>query len=283
MTLQEALKKGTEILKSVNIEAPAFEAGVILCHAVNCDRVFLYSHGDTVLEAGKEESYLKLIGQRAERVPLQYVTGHQEFMSLDFDVGPGVLVPRQDTETLVEVVIREAEENKLRILELGTGSGCIAISLAYRLNSCLVTAVDISAEALKVAAKNAVKAGVDGRVAFIRGNLFDSLDPKEPFDIIVSNPPYIPSKDIGMLQPEVREFEPRLALDGGSDGLDFYRDIVAGSAGFLKTGGLLAFEVGCGQAKDVAALMSGSYLNVKICKDLARVDRVVTGRLKPST
>lgn len=288
MTYSEALKIGVQILRDANIEAPTNDAGALLCAAANCDRVFLYAHGDSVLEEGRLNEYMDLLGRRAQGNPLQYLTGEQEFMSLFFHVGPGVLIPRQETELLVETVIGFCEgklsgnlpqadnSRSLRILDIGTGSGCIAISLAHYLPWASVTAVDKMEDALAAAKKNAAINGLEGRIHFVQGDLFQNIA-GSTFDVIVSNPPYIRSGDIPGLMREVRDHEPLEALDGGEDGLDFYRKIISKAPLFLKQGGLLAFETGYDQAAAVASLMTFDYIQIKTFRDLSGVDRVVSG------
>lgn len=286
MTYSEALKAGIQILKAVNNEAPAADAGALLCAAAKCGRVFLYSHGDSVVREEDLQKYLAALEQRAQGYPLQYLTGTQEFMSLPFEVGPGVLIPRQETELLVETVIDYCEKRAssegtaggrpFRILDIGTGSGCIAISLARYLPGCAIMAVDKMEDALAIAKRNAVKNSVDSRITFIKGDLFQNVV-GEAFDVIVSNPPYIRSDVISGLMREVREYEPHTALDGGTDGLYFYREITCKAHAYLKKGGLLAFEIGYDQALDVVSLMPPYFVNIKTFQDLSGMDRVVSG------
>lgn len=278
MTFNEAFRKGIELLKNAGNEAPALDAGVLLCSVANCDRAFLYAHGTDEFDGILLERYVSMLERRAEGVPLQYLTGVQEFMSLSFSVGPGVLVPRQETELLVETVIQWCQEyvQKAAILDIGTGSGCIAVSLAHYLPDSCIMAVDKMPDAIAIAEKNARSNGVAGRVRFIQSDLFGRLA-GEKFDVIVSNPPYIRKGDISGLQKEVRCHEPAEALDGGNDGLDFYRAIIKEAPGFLKRGGMLAFETGYDQAGDVSLLMSDGFSSVKIMKDLSGIDRVVSG------
>jgi len=283
MTINEAYRKGIGILKNAGIEAPVNDAGVIMCHVLKCDRAFLYSRGADELEENLLKIYFDLLEQRASKVPLQHITGFQEFMSLPFEVGRNVLIPRQDTEILVETVINLCKKNRherVDILDVGTGSGCIAVSLAYYIPRSFVTAVDIKPEALAVARKNAAINGVSDRIRFVKSNLFDNLD-GEKFDFIVSNPPYIRSGDIESLQDEVKCHEPLAALDGGIDGLDFYRAIVSKAPDFLKEEGMLVFETGYDQAYAVKELMKDYFMDIEIKKDLAGIDRVVTGTLMP--
>ena len=281
VTLIEALTMGIGILKDSDIETPAVDAGVLLCHAVGCDRTYLYAHGEQQMGDMSHERYTTYLHMRIGGTPVQYITGHCEFMSLDFVVGPDVLVPRPDTEVLVETAVRmlEATGQPWKVLDIGTGSGCIAVSIAHFLKNCMVAAVDISEAALVIAKQNAVNNKVSDRIEFIKSDLFECLDCRR-FDVILSNPPYIRSGDIQKLQREVRNFEPHSALDGGPDGLAFYRKVVGESPGHLKAQGLLAFEVGYDQAAEVASLMECLYTDIEIFRDLAGIDRVVTGKLK---
>jgi len=311
MTLSEAFRTGCQILKNAIIDAPATDAGVLLCSVAKCGREDIYAHGDREMDDGLFERYLSVLEKRLRGYPLQYLTGMQEFMSLPFHVGPGVLIPRQETELLVETVLefcRHEAGSCGRILDMGTGSGCIAVSLAYYLPGWTVLAVDKMESALEIAKKNAHVNGMGERVFTLKSDLFGNVDMAAfsscGFDVIVSNPPYIRSEDICTLQREVREHEPVEALDGGADGLFFYREIIGAAPVYLKEGGMLAFEVGYDQAEDVAALLacatgtsddtgtlgaSGAYGgekdlpacfgNIRIHKDLAGIDRVVTGIL----
>lgn len=283
MILKEAFINGIKSLKSANIQAPAVEAGVILCHILGCSRAYLYSHDDYELTADEFEAYIRMFDERIKGKPLQYITGSQEFMSLDFKVSPHVLVPRQDTEILVEAVMQQlkcsGKDNPV-LLDIGTGSGCIAISLAHYIKNCRVFAMDISKEALEAARLNAERIGVSKRVRFIKANILNGLDSageigRFSLDVIVSNPPYIPTADIAGLEVQVRDYEPHLALDGGSDGLMFYRSIAKDALDYLKPDGMIAFEVGAGQADDVAGILKKDFGNIRIIKDLSGIDRVV--------
>jgi len=285
--IREALNKGKEMLRDAGIDAPAVDAGVLLSFAVNKDKAFLYAHGEYELNAREWAEYIEYIGRRAKGEPLRYITGRQEFMSLDFIVAPGVFVPRRETELLVEAALEyfnASRENKTpRMLDIGAGSGCIAVSVAYYLPECRVFALDISAKALEIARLNAVKMGVADRVFFIESDLFAGLHAKKPdflFDAVVSNPPYVRSADIDALQKEVRDFEPREALDGGADGLDFHRAIVKDAPMFLKAGGLLALETGYNQGEAVLELMKERFGGLRLIKDLAGIGRVAAGYLK---
>jgi release factor glutamine methyltransferase len=281
MTIGEAFRQGTELLKNAGNEAPAQDAGVLLCYVADCGKVHLYAHSAEELSNATADRYFSMLERRAAGEPLQYLTGRQEFMSLPFIVGPGVLVPRQDTELLVETVLSYCKEHvkKAEILDIGAGSGCISVSLAYYLPACRITSVDKMQNALDIARENALLNHVAERVEFLKSDLFDGLAGRQ-FDVIVSNPPYIRSEDIPELQREVRCFEPLEALDGGADGLDFYRSIVAAAPTYISEGGLLAFETGYDQAASVARLMQDVFQNIQIAKDLAGIDRVVAGILK---
>lgn len=286
MLLSEALNKAIEILKSFSVETPAVEAGVILCHVIGRDRAFIYAHGDYLLKPNEQEEFFKAIYARAAGKPVQYITGRQEFMSLEFVLNNDVLIPRHDTEILVETVIdkaRSIQKERISILDIGTGSGCIAVSLAYYIPNCRVTAVDISDNALRIAQINANNAGVSEKINFILSDIFDNIkilpERERRFDIIVSNPPYIPTGAIEDLQPEVKNYEPIIALDGGIDGLDFYRRIIDEAHLFLTEKGILAFEVGYNQASEVPRMMEKRYTDLKVIKDLGMIDRVVMGQL----
>ena len=287
MKVKEALAEGIKILKHSNIEAPVVDTGVILSFVLQRDRVFLYSHGDYELTEDEKKRFLDAASRRAGGMPVQYITGCQEFMSLSFRVTPDVLIPRHDTEILVETVINlvkieQGRPSQQNFLDIGTGSGCIAVSLAYYMDNCHVTAIDISEKALDVARINAVKNGVADRIAFVKSDMFSGLPGLPPdimFDAIVSNPPYIPQDDIKGLQAEVREYEPHTALDGGNDGLCCYRAIVEVSPRFLKRGGLLAFEVGYNQADAVCGIMMDRFADILVTRDLTGHSRVVSGKL----
>lgn len=283
MTLEEALISGIEVLKSSDIDAPAVEAGVILCFVVGKDKSYLYSHGDYILSDREFNLFHSCINKRAEGMPAQYITGRQEFMSLAFSVNPGVLIPRQDTEILVETVIghlKHHHDKDTLVLDIGTGSGCIAISIAYYLKQCRVVAADISEKALKTAHSNANYLNVAHRMEFVKSDLFSELGNfRQSFDVIASNPPYIPTDEVKTLQTEVKDYEPLTALDGGKDGLGFYKSIIGNSVRFLKPGGMLAFEVGYGQAGQVKELLAKDFHDIRIIRDLAKIERVVTGLL----
>jgi len=259
------------------IEGGRLDAELLLGDTLTLDRVGLYLNYDRPLSAGELETFRAAVGRRAKREPLQYIRGQAEFWSLPFTVSPAVLIPRSDTEVLVEEALKRIA-GPGRILDVGTGSGAIAIALAHERPEVSVEAVDLSAEALTVARGNAARNGVTDRVTMRQGDLRQLRG--AGYDLVVSNPPYIPSADLAGLMPEVREFEPSLALDGGADGLAAYRLLAAQAGALLKPGGWLLLEVGIDQAAAVTELLQGAGL-VKIFTrvDYAGVARVVGGQL----
>lgn len=258
------------------------DARLLLEWCCGTDRNTLLAHGDRAVSDVEYERYREAVERRKSRVPLQHITGEQEFMGLSFQVDGNVLVPRQDTEILVEEVLRNLHDG-MRILDLCTGSGCILLSLLHYSNDCRGVGTDLSAGALQVARRNADRllgdsTDSEARVMFLEGDLFAGLEQEEKFDVIVSNPPYIRTDVIDTLMPEVREYEPRMALDGRADGLFFYRKITAQAGAYLTGGGMLFLEIGYDQGEDVCRLMEAAgYTEVEIFKDYAGNDRVVQG------
>lgn len=270
MTRREALRAATETLTKAGIEQAQLDAALMLFHVTGLTRQELLFDGDLPLAAECEQRYFYLILERAKHIPLQYLTGEQEFMGLTFQVSPAVLIPRQDTECLVEEVLRVCAGK--RVLDLCTGSGCIAISVAKLGAPAYVQATDLSEGALAVAKENALELHAD--VEFYRGNLYEAV--RGRFDIIVSNPPYIASAEIESLMPEVRVHEPRMALDGKEDGLSFYRRIITGAGEYLVPGGRIFFEIGFDQAMAVSELLhENGFQDIHVKKDYAGLDRVV--------
>jgi release factor glutamine methyltransferase len=259
------------------VENARLEAEWMLCAALAMDRVGLYVNYDKPLSPSELVSFREMVARRARREPLQYILGSQEFMGIEFEVSPSVLIPRHDTGTLVEEAVKRCPGAK-RILDIGVGSGCVAVTLAASLQEAEVFGVEKSAEALALAEKNARRNGV--AVRLLAGSLFEPVRDLT-FDLIVSNPPYIPSGDIASLQPEVRDFEPAEALDGGPDGLDFYRSIIPAAPGYLIPGGWLLFEVGINQSPQVLRIFkeAGCYGELFAAKDSGGIERVVGGRL----
>lgn len=264
-------------LAEKGVENPRLEAEWMLCEALSLDRVGLYLNFDKPLSDAELALYRGMVARRGRREPLQYILGSQEFMGLEFRVTPAVLIPRHDTEVLVTEAVKRGAACR-SILDIGTGSGCVAVAVAKALPEAEVCTVDVAGEAIEVARGNAERNGVS--VQFFQGSLFEPFAGKR-FDMVVSNPPYITSADLACLQQEVREFEPVGALDGGGDGLDFYRRITADAPGYLNPGGWLLFEVGAGQAGEVLELLSsGGFTNERFSQtDPAGIERVVGGRL----
>ena len=288
-TVQEALKDAADRLENSGASTPLLDAEVLLCEVLQIDRLYLYIQRGRSLTQEENDAFEAFLEKRIQGVPLQYIIHRQEFMGLDFYVEEGVLIPRPDTEILVETVLQwvnaeqafKGHQDILKIVDLGTGSGAITVSLAKYIEKVQVYSVDLSEKALAIGQKNAEKHGVLEKITFLKGDLLHPLDEEDLFgkiDILVSNPPYIPEKDIEGLQIEVAKYEPRMALDGGPDGLDFYRRIVGRGDWFLRPGGLMALEVGHDQADAVKNMMvaKNKYANIKKHKDLAGIERVVT-------
>lgn len=280
LTYEELYGWGTEQLASADVPDAGTDARLLLEWCCGTDRNTLLVHGSREVSAEEYGKYHQAVGQRKQRVPLQYITGEQEFMGLTFEVNRNVLVPRQDTEILVEEVMRNLHDG-MRILDMCTGSGCILLSLLHYSNDCTGVGVDISGEALQTAKRNAgniIGNHSDPEVVFVQGDLFQGLGEGDKFDIIVSNPPYIRTSVIDTLMPEVREYEPVLALDGREDGLFFYRQIIAQAGDYLCGGGMLFMEIGYDQGEDVTRLMEAEgYTQVEVFRDYAGNDRVVQG------
>lgn len=276
MTYRQLYEYGVKRLEEAGIEEAKLDARLLLEYICHTDRNALLVYGDNERNEIEEQFYRMCIEKRATRIPLQHITGEQEFMGLTFRVNQHTLIPRQDTEILVEEGMRHMFDG-MRILDMCTGSGCILLSLLKYSNECEGMGVDISEEALKVARENAQRLGV--KAEFVQGDLFEPV-PEKKFDMIISNPPYIETAVIETLMPEVREHEPMQALDGMEDGLFFYRKIVDKSTGFLTKGGWLLFEIGYNQGEAVSELMTAQgFQNIAILKDYAGLDRVVLGQL----
>lgn len=258
------------------IENPRLDAEVLLCAVLKCQRINLYVHFDQPLKAEELQKYREYVLRRGKHEPLAYILGEQAFMNYVFKVTPAVLVPRPETELLVESLVKlfEGTEN-LEILDLGTGSGAILVSLLAMLPQARGTAVDISASALAVATENAELMGVSERFTPVLSDLYRELPPTKKYDLIVSNPPYIPTADLSSLAADVRK-EPQGALDGGRDGLDFYRRIVEGADKYFSAGAILAFEIGIYQAEDVVNFCrEHGFAITSIRKDYAGIERMI--------
>ncbi|MBD5484039.1 MAG: peptide chain release factor N(5)-glutamine methyltransferase [Lachnospiraceae bacterium] len=306
MTYKELYNWGCGQLTDAGISESQLDARLLLEYCCGTDRNTLLVHGEKSISAQEYENYADCIARRKEHVPLQQITGEQDFMGLTFDVYENVLIPRQDTEVLVEEVMRHLHDG-MRILDMCTGSGCILLSLLHYSNDCTGVGVDISEEALQAARMNARKilgierngqecadrivnreavpddeseepAETGKKVLLIQSDLFEQLDSRDKFDIIVSNPPYIRTDVIETLMPEVKAYEPHLALDGREDGLYFYREIIAQAGAYLNREGMLFFEIGYDQGEEVRRLMENAgYSEVEVVKDFAGLDRVVYG------
>ena len=274
MTIKQAITKGMIMLKSNNVESPKLKARLLLQYVLDKPRQYIIVYDNKEIDKQQQWQYFVNIEKLTKGIPLQHITHRQEFMKMDFFVDENVLIPRPDTEILVEEVIKIAQKyNSPRILDLCTGSGAIAISLKKFVPNADITAVDISEKALEIAQKNAEK--LEAKINFVKSNLFDKLDNKK-FDIIVSNPPYIRKDEIKKLSEEVQK-EPKMALDGGEDGLDFYRIIAEQAINYLKTGSFLCFEIGYNQKNDVIKIIEDeqNYKNTYCKKDLYGNDRII--------
>lgn len=276
MNYQQCYEMGVARLAAADIAEAKLDARLLLEYICGTNRNDLLVHGDREVTKEQKDWYETAIAKRESRIPLQHITGEQEFMGLTFQVNEHVLIPRQDTEVLVEEAMRDMMDG-MHILDMCTGSGCILISLLHYSNDCVGTGVDLSEQALLVAKENAEKIlGEKCSYSFIESNLFEKVE--GIYDVIVSNPPYIQTKVIDTLMPEVRLHEPMMALDGSEDGLLFYRKIVEESRKHLRKEGRLLFEIGYDQGEAVKKLMEdGGFKEVKVIKDLAGLDRVVCG------
>lgn len=275
MTLKELYEKGKEILLAENIPEAEIDAWYLLEHICKINRTQYFIRQTDQVSSDEENKYLEVIGLRKTHMPYQYITGKQEFMGISFYVNPSVLIPRQDTEILVEEVIKKLKDG-MQVLDMCTGSGCIIISLMMQDYVIDGTAVDVSDDALQVAKENALIHNKN--IKFIRSDLFERVE--GTYDMIVSNPPYISAKEMTELMREVSEYEPHLALFGKEDGLYFYRKIIEDSKLYLKDKGYLFFEIGYNQAEDVKGYMeSHGFSEVTVVKDLASHNRVVFGHI----
>lgn len=288
MVIDQLLQEAVNLLSSNEYSNPNMEARLILSHLLKVDKSYTYAHGDEKVGPDIEAKYMDMVRLRATGYPLQYILKRTEFMGLDFYVEEGVLVPRPDTEILVEYLLDYLDgqdKAKKLILDIGIGSGAISLSVANYCKNCHVYGIDIDDIPIRVANINKERLKLDN-VDFLQGDLFsplESMNLEEGFHVIASNPPYIPEKDIDGLQIEVSKYEPRLALSGGEDGLDFYRIISKEASKYLKAGGLLVYEIGHDQAGQVRnILLDEGYENIRIMKDLQGLDRVVSGKIKRS-
>ncbi|KPU44610.1 release factor glutamine methyltransferase [Oxobacter pfennigii] len=279
MIISDALIEASKLLRKNNIDTPRLDAEVILGYVLNTERLKLLTDRSEELTGENYEKYLELINMRVKGAPVSYITGSKEFMSLEFHIEKGVLIPRGDTEILTEIVLEECKRRggSIKIADVCCGSGAIGISIAHYCKQAKVTLIDISDTAIGVSKINAKKNEVQDRVLIIKGDLLSEVI-KETYDIIVSNPPYIKSSAVPTLDREVKDNEPHIALDGGKDGLSFYRKITEQSIKCLNDGGFLAYEIGYNQADKVSIILKQQgYKNIKVYKDLAGFDRCVAG------
>lgn len=281
MNIKQAIEKGAINLKVSNIESPKIKARMLMQFILNVPRQYIIVNDMKELTQSQEKEYFESIQKLTKNIPIEHITNQKEFMKLNFFVDENVLIPRQDTEILVEEVIKIAKKiNCKKILDICTGSGAIGISLAKYIEKSEITATDISEDAIRVANKNAIMNNVEDKITFIKSDLFNNI-PNNKYDIIVSNPPYIKKEIIKTLEKQVQN-EPILALDGGEDGLDFYRKIIKHSYEYLKYGGYLCLEIGYDQKIDVIELLENEekYINIYSKKDLYGNDRIVIAELK---
>jgi release factor glutamine methyltransferase len=277
-TSRTMLEEARRALVVAGVDSARLDAEVLLARACGIPRAMLLA-GTPRVTPDVIKKFRRMVARRAAHEPLAYIIGRKEFFSLDFEVTPAVLIPRPDTETLIEAALEFlATRDQPRILDIGTGSGAIAVALAMNALDARIVAIDISEDALEVAHHNAIRHRCEERIEFVRADLFPDGDSR--FDLIVSNPPYIAVAELELLQPEIRLYEPRLALAAGPDGLDFYRRIAAECRSRLNSDGALMVEIGAGQAFAVEALFRrAGFSNIDAIRDLARIERVICARL----
>ena len=284
MNIGSLLNLATKILKSKKIDTARLDSQLILGKVLNKDKIYLMINSSEEVEKEKEEEFLNLINKRMENMPVRYILGEVDFMGLDFYIEEGVLIPRSDTEVLVEEVLKIiGEDEKLYVCDLCSGSGAIGISLAYYRKNIMVDLIDFYEKPEEISKKNIIKNNLEKQVKFIKSDLLkEPIKELKKYDIIVSNPPYIKEDVIETLMDDVKNYEPRSALSGGDSGLIFYERIVEESKKVLKENGILAFEIGYDQGDSVSNIMKNNgYIYIKVVKDLAGLDRVVIGRFSP--
>ena len=273
MRIQELLEIGIKKLRENKVDEPIAIARKLLCFVLDKDKVYLITNSHEEIKKIHEDKFLSCINDFLNSIPIQYITNGQEFMKMKFYVDENVLIPRSDTEIVVEEAIKIIKENKLtKVLDLCTGSGAIAISIAKYTDNCNITAVDISDKALEISQKNAISNNVNNKINFLHSNMFEKITNK--FDLIISNPPYIKSDVINKLEENVKK-EPIIALDGGLDGLDFYKNIEENAYKFLNENGYLVLEIGYDQKEDIMELLKTKYEDIICKKDLCGNDRVI--------
>lgn len=287
MEIKDLIRMGIKKLDRRKYSNPPLECVLLLAYLLDVDKTYIYIHNNEEVPSSVEDKYFSLIDERRKGYPIQYILKEKEFMGISFYIEEGVLIPRPDTEILVQYVLdyidEKYKEGDIKIVELGTGSGCISLSIAYYKKNVFVYSVDIDKKANAVAEENSRRLKLSDRVKILEGDLFQGIKNmglKNSVDIIVSNPPYIPEDEIFGLQDEIKKYEPLWALDGGEDGLDYYRRIIPQSKEYLKNRGILVFEMGFDQGRKIKELMEkGNFRNINILKDLQGLDRVITGEL----
>jgi release factor glutamine methyltransferase len=281
-TIRSILHWTADFFDQKGIPSARLDAEVLLAKSLNVERLYLYLNMDRPLEPQERVRYRELVSRRAQREPIAYITGQKEFWSVLLETDAGALIPRPETELLVEVTLRQLTDvTTPRILEIGTGTGAIAIALAKERPDASITAVDVSPDALEIAARNVNNADAAACVALLESDLFRNIEEKVCFDAICSNPPYVPTGDRDTLQPEIRQFEPWLALDGGPDGLSVIRELTAQAPLFIRDGGSFIFEFGDGQEALVTALLesSGRFTDIEVHPDLSGKPRVACAKV----
>ncbi len=286
-TILNLIRWTDERFRKEGLTTPRLDAEVLLAETLGMDRVALYTHFDQPVQPGELMRFKKLIQRRLRREPVAYIVGQREFWSLKFIVTPDVLIPRPETEILVMEALKvlsqpEQTKRRIRILEMGTGSGAISVALAKELPSASVVATDLSEKALSIAEENALRNGVGERILFLQGDLFDPLEKGSIFELIITNPPYIPQDYFPSLPPEVRDFEPRVALDGGRDGLNFFRRVLPRLGEYLSPEGWVLAEIGAGQDQKVREIAAANpdLDSCDFLPDLAGIKRVFKARKK---
>lgn len=282
MKIKDIINYGVAMIK--NTESPSLETQMMIAKVIEKDRLYIMLNLEEDIDESKVEIIKTMIGKRKSSYPLQYILGEREFWGMDFKVSEGVLIPRQDTEILIEETLKKLKDNKhksnLKGFEIGVGSGIISITLLKEIETLTMIGVDINDKAIELTKANALKHEVSDRLCILNSNLFEKINKENQFDFIISNPPYIETKVIDSLQEDIKQHEPKLALDGGEDGLDFYRAIIEQSKSYISPEGFIAFEIGYNQAEAVKKIfVENGYPNVTIAKDLAGFDRVVIGMI----
>jgi release factor glutamine methyltransferase len=280
MQLKQALATAIDRLEAADVGSPRMNGEVLLMFVLSVNRAYLYAHPERELTAEEDTRYDDVLAQRATGMPSQYITGHQEFWGLDFVVSPAVLIPRPETEHLVETVLERARGiARPKLVDVGTGSGCVALALAHELKDANIHAVDISADALEIARANAARLRLDGRVRFMQSNVLEVLAGVHDFDFVVSNPPYVGFGEADKVQKSVRDFEPRVAVFAGEQGLDVIGPLIEQAHRALKLGGWLAVEIGYSMRDAVVNLLSPTvWEDVRVVPDLQGIPRVIAAR-----